>query len=220
MELVTINAEQRTETGSVAVKKARRVGKVPAVIYGHKQDPKALLLSGEEVGRIVAHRIKMVTLNINGVGESVLVKDVQFDTFGEEVLHVDFERIALDELVEVECPVAFIGVPKGAAAGGVVEHPVTDLEIECLPGNIPAVIKVAISALEIGNTIHVKDIKAPEGVKILTDPDAILVTIRPPAKVEEEVVAAPAAGEGSAEPELIRRERAAEEEEEKKKGKE
>lgn len=220
MELVTINAEPRPETGSAAVKKARRVGKVPAVIYGHKQEAKALLLSGEDVSRIVSHRIKMVTLNVGGVGESVLVKDVQFDTFGEDVLHVDFERIAMDELVEVECPVEFVGVPKGAAAGGVVEHPVTDLEIQCLPANIPEVIKIAIGSMEIGDTIHVKDIKAPEGVKILTDGEAILVTIRPPAKAEEVApAAAPAEGAAPAEPELIRRERAVEEEEEEKKGK-
>jgi len=217
MELVTINAEQRKETGSAAGRKARRIGKVPAVVYGHKQEPVALILSGEEVKNIVSHRIKMVSLNVNGVGESALVRDVQFDTFGEKVLHVDFERIAMDELVEVECPVEFVGVPKGAAAGGVVEHPVTDLEIECLPGNIPEVIKVSIGTMEIGDTIHVRDIKVPDGVKILTDADAILVTIRPPAKAEEAEAAAPAESEAPAEPELIRRERAVEEEE---KGKE
>lgn len=213
MEQTTLKAEAREETGSAASRRLRRAGRIPAVIYGHKESPVSVLLRAEDVQRVVSHRIKMVKLSVGRKTEQVLVKDVQFDTFGEEVLHLDFERVAMDELIEVECPVELTGTSKGAATGGVVEHPVSDLRIRCLPGNIPAVIRVGTSQLEIGDTIHVRDITAPEGVTILTDPDAILVAIRPPAVVEEEVeeVAVEAeAAEG--EPELIGRDKAEEEE--------
>lgn len=213
MEQTTLVAEVRKQTGSAASRRLRRAGKVPAVVYGHKQGPVHILVSGEDVHHVVAHRVKMVQLLVEGKPDQVLVKDVQFDTFGEAVLHVDFERVAMDELIEVECPVELVGTSKGAAAGGVVEHPVSDLRVTCLPGNIPDVIKVSISHLAIGDTIHVRDITPPAGVKILTDLDAILVTIRAPAKAEE--VAAPAPPEAApAEPELIKREKPAEEEEE------
>ncbi len=212
MEQATLNAQARQDIGSLAARRLRRLGKVPGVVYGRKQASKPVLLKTEDVQHVIAHRIKMLTLSVDGVPESVLVKDVQFDTYGDEALHVDFERIAMDELIEVECPVELVGTSKGQAAGGVVEHPVTDLKIRCLPGNIPDAIKVAISHLEIGHTIHVRDIKAPESVTILTDAESILVTIRAPVKVEEVVAAAPPE-EAVQEPELIRRPKAEEEEE-------
>jgi len=213
VEQATLNAQPRQGIGSVAVRKLRREGKVPGVVYGHKKAPLAVVLTVEDVQRVVSHRIKMLTLNLGTETESVLVKEVQFDTFGEEALHVDFERIAMDELIEVECPVELVGTSKGQAAGGVVEHPVTDLHIRCLPGNIPEAIKIPISHLEIGNSVHVRDIKAPEGVEILTDPEAILVAIKPPLEAEEVAAAAPPE-EGVQEPELIRRPKPEEEEEE------
>lgn len=216
MEQATLNAEPRTDTGTAAVRKIRRDGKVPGIIYGHKQTPQAVTLTVEDINHIVAHRIKMLVINLGGAQENVLVKEVQFDTFGENPLHVDFERIAMDELIEVECPVELVGTSKGQAAGGVVEHPVTDVHVRCLPGNIPEAIKIPISHLEIGNTIHVSDIKPPDGVTILTDPEAILVTIRPPAKAEEAEAAAAPAEEGPQEPELIRRAKPEEEEAEEK----
>jgi len=213
MEQTRLEAEVRQQVGSAAARRARRAGMIPASVYGHKQDPVSVLLRREDIQRVVAHRIKMVTLAIDGRSEQVLVKDVQFDTFGETVLHVDFERVAMDEMIDVECPVELVGTAKGAAAGGVVEHPVTDLKVRCLPANIPEAIRVGISQLAIGDTIHVRDVTPPTGVTVLTDPDAILVTIRPPAVVEEEE-AAPAEVEEpvAGEPEVIGREKREEEE--------
>jgi len=220
MEQMTLNAEVREGTGSTASRRLRRQRRIPAVVYGHKEGPISITLNWEDVQRVVSHRIKTLKLVVGGKTDQVLVRDVQFDTFGEQVLHVDFERIAMDEVIEVECPVELVGTAKGAAAGGVVERPVSDLKVSCLPGNIPDVIKVSISHLAIGDTIHVRDVTAPEGVKILTGPGAILVTIRAPAKVEEAVPAAAPAEAGPAEPEVIRRERPEEEEEEEKTEKE
>jgi len=207
MEQTRLRAEVRDETGTAAVRRLRRAGKIPAVVYGHRQDPVAILLNAEDCHRVVAHRIKMISLRVGRKTEQALVKDVQFDTFGDAILHMDFERVAMDEVIEVECPVELAGTSKGAAAGGVVEHPVTDLKVRCLPANIPDVIRVAVSHLEIGDAVHVRDIPAPEGVTILTDPEAILVAIRPPAKVEEEVPEVVEAA-GPEEPEVIRREKA------------
>lgn len=212
MDQTTLNAETRQETGSAAARRSRRAGSVPAIVYGHKEGPVPVLLKIEDVNNVVAHRIKMVTLSVDGKVDQVLVKDVQFDTFGDEVLHLDFERVAMDELIEVECPVELTGTAKGAAAGGVLEHPTSDLHVQCLPGNIPEVIKVSVSALEIGDSIAVRDITPPEGVEILTDPEAILVTIRPPLKVEEEEEApAEDAEAAGGEPEVIGRKKEEEE---------
>lgn len=219
MEQATLKAKTRETKGSSAAKKMRRTGQIPGVLYGHKQEPVSVVLNREEVMRIVSHRIKMVTLQMDKLKETALIRDVQFDTFGDKVLHMDFERIAMDELVEVEVPVVFVGTAKGQGAGGVIDHPITDLTVSCLPGNIPESIRVSIAHMEIGDIIHVKDVKAPEGIKILTDPEAILVMVRQP--VEEVAAAAPVAegeeGAAPAEPELIRRERATEEEEEEEK---
>jgi len=213
MDQTTLNAEARQETGSAAARRFRRAGMVPAIVYGHKEGPVPVLLASEDVSNVVSHRIKMVTLSVGGKVDQVLVKDVQFDTFGDEVLHLDFERVAMDEVIEVECPVELTGTAKGAAAGGVLEHPTSDLHVQCLPGNIPEAIKISVSALEIGDSIAVKDITAPEGVVILTDPEAVLVTIRPPLKVEE-VEEAPAeeAEAAAGEPEVIGRKKEEEEE--------
>lgn len=216
MEEVTLSAEIREQTGTAASRRFRRAGNVPAVVYGHKEGPVAVLLKSEDVQRVVSHRIKMVKLSVGGKVDQMLVKDVQFDVFGDEVLHIDFERVAMDELIEVECPVELTGTSKGAAAGGVLEHPTSDLHISCLPANIPEAIKVSVSDLAIGDSIAAKDIKAPDGVTILTDPEAILVTIRPPLKVEEEEEA-PVEEEGAAaagdEPEVIGRKKTEGEEE-------
>ncbi len=182
----TIKAERREETGSSAARRLRRNGKIPAVVYGHKEDAVPIQLDAEDVNQIFAHRMMMVSLKTGRTTDQVLVKEVQLDPFGEEILHLDFERVAMDEVVEIECPVEFVGTPKGAAAGGVTEHPVTDLTVQCLPGDIPENISVRVSELEIGDTIIVGDIEAPEGVEIITEPEAVLITIRPPEELEEE----------------------------------
>ncbi len=215
MAQTTLNAQVREQTGAAASRRSRRNGRVPAVGYGRGGEPTAVLLRSEDVQRIVAHRVKMVTLSIDAEAEQMLVKDVQLDTFGEQVLHVDFERVAMDEALEVECPVELTGTAKGVAAGGVLEHPVSDLTVSCLPRDIPEVIKVGVSHMGIGDSILVKDIKPPDGVKILTDPDAVLVTIRPPAELEaEEKAPAAEAVAGAEEPEVIGREKAEEEDKE------
>ena len=206
MEDATLRAEVREASGSADARRCRRAGAIPAVVYGHKQDAVPVLLKADDVQRVVSHRIKTLRVSVGGKVEQTLVKDVQFDTFGESVLHMDLERIAMDEVIEVECPVEIAGTAKGVAAGGVLEHPTSDLRVSCLPGNIPESIRVHVSDLEIGDSITVTDIEAPEGVTILTEPEAILVTIRPPLKVEEEEEAAPEEVEGAAEePEVIGR---------------
>ncbi|MFO7899873.1 MAG: 50S ribosomal protein L25 [Planctomycetota bacterium] len=182
----TIQAERREATGSAAARRLRRSGKVPGVVYGHKEDVVPVQLGADDVHHLVAHRVMMLALDMGDTSEQVLVKEVQFDPLGEEVLHLDFERIAMDEEVEIECPVEFVGTAKGVAAGGVPEHPVADLTVRCLPGNIPENIKVQVSELEIGDTITVADIEAPDGVEVVTEPEAVLITIRPPEELEEE----------------------------------
>ena len=131
-----------------------------------------------------------------------MLKNVQYDTFSEYICHVDFQRIKMDEEITTKVPVSFKGTPKGVEAGGILEHGTEDIEIRCLPDNIVSNLEVSIADLEIGDTIYVKDLKVPEGVKIETEPTQVIVHILQP-KAEEEAVAPGELEEMPKEPELV-----------------
>jgi large subunit ribosomal protein L25 len=137
----------------------------------------------------------------NGADETVLVKEVQYDSMGDRIVHIDFIRVSLTEKVEVEVPIVTTGIAIGAVHKGVVDQPLKELEISCLPTEIPGEIRVAINQLDIGMMLHVADLKLPQGVTALNDPEQVVVTVHPPAVEEEEV---PEEVEGAAaEPEVI-----------------
>jgi large subunit ribosomal protein L25 len=140
-------------------------------------------------------------LAIDGKSEKVLVKDVQYDHLGAEVLHVDFARVSLDERVEVTVPLELRGTPKGEADGGVLQQLVAELEIECLVTDIPDAIRHNVSEMGLDTDLHVRDLQLPPGVKALQDEDLVLAQVR---EVKEEEVAPTEVAEGG-EPEVIGR---------------
>jgi large subunit ribosomal protein L25 len=192
-------AEPRKQLGSRANKRLRDSGKLPGVIYGHKQDVVPITLPKKEVVRHLDHGQHLFAVTVEGKAENVLVKDVQYDHLGLEVLHVDFARVDLNERVEVTVPLELKGDPKGTADGGVLQQIVAELEIECVVTNIPDAIRHNVSDMALNSTLHLKDLKLPEGVTALQDPELILATVKE--IIEQE--AAPTVEAGAAEPEVI-----------------
>jgi large subunit ribosomal protein L25 len=204
-----LNAAVRTEIGSNAVKQVRKAGRIPAVLYGHGEQNVNLSLAGDEVHALIRHGSKLVDLK-GDVSDTALIRDVQWSTFGTDVLHVDLARVSAEELVRVTVPVEVKGTAAGAREGGVVELVVHDVEVECSAASIPDKIEVRVHELLVGQSLKVGDITLPEGMRLLEDPDMIIVHCVGRAEEEEE---AAEAGE-AAEPEVIGRKGKAEEEEE------
>src|SRR6185312_1261516 len=195
-----VTARQRTELGSRANKRLRDSGFVPGVVYGHKQAVIPVTLPRKELTGHLEHGTHLFDLALDGQSEKVLVKEVQYDHLGLDVIHVDFARVNLDEKVEVTVPLELKGTPAGEAEGGVLQQIVAELEIECLVTEIPNAIVHNVSEMKVDDVLHIKDIKLPAGVRALQDEDQVVAQVK---TIEEE---APAAVEGdTAEPEVIGR---------------
>ncbi|HUW32909.1 MAG TPA: 50S ribosomal protein L25 [Planctomycetota bacterium] len=206
----TLAANVRTDMGSRAVRRLRLKRLIPAELYGHSEPNMHLAVQVDDVARLLQHGVQLVALTIDGKTERALVKEAQHDYAGDYLIHVDFARVALDEKVEVEVAIDFRGTPAGLAHGGVVEYHLNELQVECLPMAIPESIRADVDRIEVNEFLHVRDIVAPEGVKILNDPEEIVVAVHAP-KVAPE--AAPVTEEIK-EPEVIGEKKREEEEEE------
>ena len=216
-EAVLLMTKPRKDYGKMNARRLRKQGLVPGVIYGHKEATLSVALQGEDLSRAVRHGVRVVDVQAEGKVEKALIKEVQWDHLGLEILHVDFARVAADERVEVNVRVELRGTAAGIATGGVIDQPIHLLAVECLAIAVPDSIRVNVSALQLGQAIHVKELVLPEGVKALSDPDAVVVQVIAKLVEPEPTAAAPegaAATAEQAEPEVIRRERPAEEEEE------
>lgn len=190
----------RNETGTRNMRRLRRAGKVPAVLYGHGQASVNLALGADEVKSMIRHGARVVDLE-GAVAEKAFVSELQWDAFGREVLHVDLARVSLDERVTVEVSVELKGLSEGAAAGGVVDHVTHTVEVECPVVAIPSKVVLRINGLKLDGHLNADSIELPEGVTLVTDADTVIVTCAKP-KAEAELGAA--GGEG-AEPEVIGR---------------
>lgn len=200
VQTVALSVQPRTNLGSRANKRLRDSGQVPAVIYGHKEAVLPVSLNRKEIGHHLSGGTHVFDLNFDGKSEKVLVKEVQYDHLGKEIIHVDFARVSLDERVEVTVPLELKGTPKGEADGGVLQQIISELEVECLVLEIPDIIRHNVADLELNAVLHIRDLKLPPGVKVLQDPELIVATVK------EIVEAAPTeAVEGAAEPEVIGR---------------
>jgi large subunit ribosomal protein L25 len=195
-----VTAQPRSELGSRANKRLRDKGFIPGVIYGHKEAVVPVTLPKKEVVGYLDKGAHVFDIALDGKSEKVLVKEVQYDHLGQEVLHVDFARVSLDERVEVTVPLELKGEPKGEAEGGVLQQIVSELELECLVTEIPDAIRHNVADMALGDVLQIKDLKLPPGVKALQDEDLIVATVK---EIAEEAPAEVA--EGSAEPEVIGR---------------
>jgi large subunit ribosomal protein L25 len=191
-----IAAKSRPQLGSRANKRLRDQGLLPGVVYGHKEAVVPVTLPKKEVVNHLEHGTHLFDLNIDGKSEKVLVKEVQYDHLGLEVIHVDFARVSLDEKVEVTVPLELKGTPKGESQGAKLQQIVADLEIECLVTEIPDAIRHNVSDMEKDTVLHVSDLKLPQGVRVLLNPEVILATVR-------EIIEHAAAEAPVAEPEII-----------------
>src|SRR3954469_18771198 len=166
---VNISAKAREEKGSRANKRLRSTGFIPGVIYGHKEAVVSITLPKKELVGHLDHGVHVFDLATDGKNEKVLVKEVQYDHLGLEVLHVDFARVSLDEKVEVTVPLELKGTPKGEADGAVLQQFISELEVECLVTDIPNEIVQVVTEMEKDSELHISDLKLPPGVRPLQE---------------------------------------------------
>jgi large subunit ribosomal protein L25 len=202
VQAIQVQVKNRSELGSRANKRLRDSGLLPGVIYGHKEAVIPVSMPKIEVANHLAKGAHVFDLQLDGKSEKVLVKEVQYDHLGSDLIHVDFARVSFDERVKVRVPLELKGEPKGEEEGGVLQQVLSDLEVECLVLEIPDVIRHNISEMALDDVLHVKDLKLPAGVKAMQDGELIVATVR---MVLEAAPAAPAEGEAAAEPEIIGR---------------
>ena len=219
MDFVDLHASLREERGKESNKKLKREGFTPTVVYKKGKDTVSLKINARELLKALhteAGENVIIKLHIDaakkGKERTVVVKEVQRHAIKDYLLHVDFQEISLTETLKVKVPIA----GKGEAVGvkqddGVLQHVMWEVEVECLPTNIPERIEVDVANIKIGESLHVKDIQVPEGVKILDNPEDVVFSVEHP-KAVEEFVAVPAEGEMQ-EPEVIREKKEEPEEE-------
>jgi large subunit ribosomal protein L25 len=211
VDAVVLNAQKREGTGSHRAYKLRKQGLVPAVVYGHKEKTVSISVSHDDLFSAIKHGARVLDLKADEGTETALIKAIQWDHLGKDILHADFERVSKDERITVHVRVELRGIAPGVTGGGVLDQPLHSVDVECLAIAIPESIRVNLAELQLGQSIYVRDLKLPDGVKMISDPDAIVVHVTSPQAEEE---AAP--GEGAAEPEIVGRRVAEEEGEEKK----
>jgi large subunit ribosomal protein L25 len=193
------NVTKRSDVGRAANKRLRRSGNIPAVLYGHGEPSISLAVKQEEVAAALRHSGKVVELK-GDVTESALIREVQWDTFGIDVLHVDLMRVSKGETVDITLTLELRGDAVGAREGGVVNFVAHEIEITCPVDSIPEHLYVNISNLKLGGAIHAGEVELPAGAKLISDPQLVLVTCTAPHVAPEGGV--PGA---VAEPELIRK---------------
>jgi len=221
MSPIVIDAQRRIPGGKNVNRRLRKSGRIPAVLYGPAKQPRAVTVDPEAVKDILysdSGKNTIFSVSVEG-GEhtNVMVKDYQLDPVQGSLIHADFFEIAMDQLLELTVNVELVGEAEGVKiGGGIMDFVTRSIEVECLPSDIPESIKVDVSHLKINDYIRVKNIQVDPRVKILTEPEVVIVTIVPPIK-EEVPVEAPVE---AAEPEVIKKGKVAEEaEEEGEKGK-
>ncbi len=206
MSTATLSATLRSESGKGAARALRRAGSVPAVIYGHKREPMSLAVSTRELERLlerISAENTVVELSIDGKISRTLIREIQKHPFKKQLVHVDFQELVAGELITVNVPLVLVGVSVGVRSfGGILDQTMRELEVSVDPSAIPNHIDVDVSALGVGDSVHVRDLKLPAGVTVLTDADASVVVVAAP-KVNATDAAADAAA-AAAEPEVLR----------------
>lgn len=208
---VKLTARPRSESGRNAVKTVRTRGSVPAVIYGHHRTPANLEVSHRELEILLSHAVGeniLVDLEIqdgaNKSNQLSLIQEVQRHTLRNQILHVDFQAVSMTEKITADITVEPFGEAEGVKNfGGLLEQSIRSISIRCLPQDLPEIIKVDVSALKIGDSIHIRDLQLPKGVEADVDADLTVFIVAEPAVAVE----APAAG-AAASPEVIKEKKA------------
>lgn len=202
-----LTASRREKVGTRYSNRIRQAGGLPAIIYGHGAEPLPVSVDAKETLRCLHKGEKILQLQIEGQSEvqNVLVKDLQFDYLGTNVVHADFARVDLEERIEVNVTIHLVGEAVGLKTpGALLLHPTNEVEIECKVANLPDFFEIDVSGLEAGEALHASDIKLPlDTMKLLSDPELIIAQIIVQSIEEEEETDESGEVSGAAEPEVI-----------------
>ena len=197
LEEVVLQVKMRKEVGSKHSVILRREGRLPAIVYGHKQEPEAISVDLHDFTEHLHHGHRFFKVKMGKKTATLLVKELQYDHLGKDIIHADLVRVDLTESVKVSVSIELKGTSAGSHEGGIVDEHLDHLEIECKVTDIPETIVVSIKELGIGDAIHASDVELGEGIKLVTDPNALLLTCHLVAaaksteELEEELPAGP-----------------------------
>ena len=192
-----LKAEVREHTGSKTVRKVRKQGRIPAIMYGHKEKPMAISLDEHNFVEGLHHGHRLIDVQIGKKKEKTIVKELQYDHLGKNIIHADLMRVAVGEKVKVTVPIELKGTAIGTHEGGIIEEHTDRLDIECEATNIPETIVVSVKDVHVGDALHAGEIELPDGIILVSSPDMLLVTCHLVAaaktteELEEETPAAP-----------------------------
>ncbi len=208
MAEVTLEVSRRESIGKEVAKKLRRDGKVPAVVYGGHREPVAITVDRKSVSELIQkseHGIRSVfLLKMTGSDQQrhAMIKEVTIDPMSRKMMHIDFVRVVMDEMVKVTVPVHVSGLAIGVKEGGLLDFQLREVHVECLPNAIPDAIEVDVTPLGPHDYYRVKDLTPPEGVKVLDDPERVVVGVT---IARAEVVDTTAEAAAVAEPEVVKK---------------
>ncbi len=175
-ETIALKAEARKEVGTKHSVRLRREGKLPAIIYGHGKGSVSITLDLRKFVDMLHHGQRLFGIELGGASETLLVKALQYDHLGKDIIHADLVRVDLTEMVKINVPIELKGSAKGTHEGGIVDEHLDHLEIECKVSDIPDVIPVWIKELGVGDTIHAGSIELEEGMTLVTPPETLVLT--------------------------------------------
>lgn len=218
MQQVVLKAEPR-ETGKGSAHRVRAEGYVPAIVYGKNTSNVGLMVNGRELGRLLhvgAGRNNLFRVEVGSEEpRTCIIKEVQSDPVSGRIIHVDLFQISLKDRITTSVAILLHGEDAVEKTGGILQHGMRELEIECLPTDIPEHITVDVSALHVGQHISAGEIKLPEGVELINEPEEVVVSVVAPKRAEVEATETEAAV-APAEPELVKKKAAEEDEKDKK----
>jgi len=171
-----LEAQIRERTGSGAAAQLRKEGHVPAIVYGHKQEPVAISLDAHDFAKGLHHGQRLMDIKVEGKTQKMILKALQYDYLGRDVVHVDLMRVDVMETVRVTIPLELKGIAQGTHEGGIIEEHVDRIEVECMVTNMPETIPVPVKDVAVGDVLHAGDLTLPDGVTLISPAEMILVT--------------------------------------------
>jgi large subunit ribosomal protein L25 len=209
MASASLSAEVRNDRGKGVARKLRAAGRVPGIVYGHGREPQSLSLVARDLDKLlsgIAAGSTVIELTLGKATTKTLIREIQRHPFKKQILHVDFMELVAGEKVIVDIPLVFVGIPEGVRlSGALLEQIVHSIEVNVDPSNIPNHIDVDVTNLAMGHSLHVRDLKLPEGLEVLTDEDTTICAVVAPRAVVEEKAEGEADAAVAGEPELIRK---------------
>ncbi len=203
MEVANIDVKSRPGVGRRKTQLLRAEGYIPGVVYGRGGESVSLSLPGQKFTSLVMTHHKLFELHVEGgAKEEAFLQDLQWDALTDRIQHVDFRRIDLNESIQTDVEIRYVGQPKGLAKSGVFEALVTRLQVECLPRDLPEELRIVVNNLDIDDSMQLRDLPLPSGVKALGDPEQLVCQCKLRAVVEDDEAEGDEA-EGTAEPEVI-----------------